>query len=56
MHYMLLLYISDRPQPGTPDGVEEFDKVRAFHRECQERGARCGRCSRSASRALGRAA
>jgi hypothetical protein len=39
MHYMLLLYISDRPQPGTPDAAEEFDKVRAFHRVCRERGA-----------------
>jgi len=38
MRYMLLLYISDRPQPGTPEAAEEFDKVRAFHRECHERG------------------
>jgi len=38
MRYMLLLYISDRQQPGTPEAAEEFDKVRAFHRECHERG------------------
>jgi hypothetical protein len=38
MHYMLLLYVSDRPQPGTPEAAEEFDKVRAFHAECRERG------------------
>jgi len=38
MRYMLLLYISERPEPGTPEAAEEFDKIRVFHRECQERG------------------
>jgi hypothetical protein len=38
MQYMLLLYVSDRPEPGTPEGDAAFDAVRAFHRECQERG------------------
>jgi hypothetical protein len=38
MHYMLLLYVEDRPQPGTPEAAEEFDKVRAFHGMCRDRG------------------
>jgi hypothetical protein len=38
MQYMLLLYVSDRPRPGTPDGDAAFDEIRSFHRDCQERG------------------
>jgi hypothetical protein len=35
---MLLLYVSDRPQPGTPEAAEMFGEVMAFHEECAERG------------------
>jgi hypothetical protein len=38
MRYMLLLYVSDRPEPGTPEGAEAFRAVMAFHQECQSRG------------------
>jgi hypothetical protein len=38
MRHMLLLYESQRPQPGTPEGAEAFGAVMAFHRECRERG------------------
>jgi hypothetical protein len=38
MNYMLLLYLSERPSPGTPEGDAMFAAVRAFHGECQERG------------------
>lgn len=38
MRYMLLLYVSDRPRPDTPEGQAMFDAVRSFHRECEERG------------------
>ncbi len=38
MKYMLLLYVSDRPQPDTPEGAELFSAVMAFHRECRDRG------------------
>jgi hypothetical protein len=38
MQYMLLLYVSDRPRPGTPEGDAAFDAIRAFHRECEDRG------------------
>ena len=37
MRYMLLLYVSDRPQPNTAEGEAMFDAIRSFHRECQER-------------------
>lgn len=38
MRHMLLLYESERPAPGTPEGAELFGAVMAFHRECAERG------------------
>ena len=38
MNYMLLLYLSDRPAPGTPEGETLFGAMRAFHGECRERG------------------
>src|SRR5881397_473890 len=38
MRYMLLLYVEDRPRPGTPEAGDYFRSVMDFHRECQERG------------------
>lgn len=38
MRYMLLLYVKDRPRPGTPEAAELFPALIAFHRECRERG------------------
>jgi hypothetical protein len=38
MRYMLLLYVGDRPQPGTPEGDELFEAIRAFYAECRDRG------------------
>ena len=35
---MLLLYERERPQPGTPGGAEMFGRVRAFYKECRDRG------------------
>jgi hypothetical protein len=39
MRYMLLLYVTDRPAPGTPEGDALFAEVRSFHRRWSERGA-----------------
>lgn len=39
MQFMLLLYASDRPALGTPDGDTLFAEIRAFHRRWSERGA-----------------
>jgi hypothetical protein len=38
MHYMLLLYVSERPERGTPEAREAFERMRAFHHECRDRG------------------
>jgi hypothetical protein len=38
VQYMLLLYVSERPEPGTPEAAEAFGAIRAFHQECAERG------------------
>jgi hypothetical protein len=38
MRYMLLLYVEDRPSPGSAEAEEYFSAVSAFHRHCQERG------------------
>ena len=38
MRHMLLLYLSERPAPGTPDGDELYTAVRGFHEECKRRG------------------
>jgi hypothetical protein len=38
-HYMLLLYLSERPAAGTPEGDAMFAAVRAFYGECVQRGA-----------------
>ncbi len=39
MRYMLLLYLEDRPSPGTPEAEEFFSALVDFHRACRERGA-----------------
>ena len=36
--HILLLYLADRPQPGTPEGDELFEAIRAFYAECRDRG------------------
>ncbi len=38
MHYMLLLYIEDRPAPGTPEAGPYYGAVVEFQRLCRERG------------------
>jgi hypothetical protein len=38
MHYMLLLYVEDRPQPGAPGAGEYYQALMAFHAHCRERG------------------
>lgn len=38
MQYMLLLYIEDRPVPGTPEAGGYYGAIVDFHRECTERG------------------
>ncbi len=38
MRYMLLLYVEDRPEPGSPEADAAFGAVMAFHRQCRERG------------------
>jgi hypothetical protein len=38
MRYMLLLYVSERPEPGTPEAADAFAAIAAFHRQCQDRG------------------
>jgi hypothetical protein len=38
MHFMLLLYIEDRPQPGAPSAAEYYGELMAFHGHCRERG------------------
>jgi hypothetical protein len=38
MRYMLLLYVSDRPEPGTPEAAEFYPPIAEFYEECRERG------------------
>ena len=38
MHYMLLLYIRERPAHGTPEAAAAFAAIREFHGRCRERG------------------
>jgi hypothetical protein len=38
MRFMLLLYVTDRPQPGTPEAAQAFPAIKAFNEECRERG------------------
>lgn len=38
MRYMLLLYVTDRAEPCTPEAEEVYPPLMAFHRECRERG------------------
>jgi hypothetical protein len=38
MQYMLLLYIEDRPEPGSPEAGEYYGAVAAFTAECRRRG------------------
>ncbi|MCW3013429.1 MAG: YCII-related protein [Solirubrobacterales bacterium] len=38
MRYMLLLYIQDRPEPGTPEATAAFCAIAEFHQRCQDRG------------------
>jgi hypothetical protein len=39
VRYMLLLYLSERPQPGTPDAAAFYEPIEMFYAECQKRGA-----------------
>jgi hypothetical protein len=39
MHYMLLLYLPERPEPETPEGEKMFGAVREFVEVCRSRGA-----------------
>jgi hypothetical protein len=36
--YMLLLYVTDRPEPGGAESAAAREAIMAFHRECSERG------------------
>jgi hypothetical protein len=38
MRCMLLLSVSDRPEPGTPEAAEFYPLVAEFYEECRERG------------------
>lgn len=38
MRYMLLLYVTDRPEPNGPDAPAARAAIMAFHQECRERG------------------
>ena len=38
MRYMFLLYIEDRPAPGTPEAGPYYAALMSFHQECRERG------------------
>lgn len=38
MRYLLLLYLPERPEPGTPEGDRFYASIRAFHQECGRRG------------------
>ena len=39
MHYMLLYYLRERPEPGTPAGDALFGGMAAYTRGLAERGA-----------------
>ena len=38
MRFMLLLYVAERPSPGTPEAAEFFGAMRTFGEECARRG------------------
>jgi hypothetical protein len=38
VRYMLLLYVTDRPEPGGAESAAAREAIMAFHRECSERG------------------
>lgn len=38
MRYMLLLYVSERPEPATPEGAEFYPPIAEFYEECRARG------------------
>jgi len=38
MRFMLLLYVTDRPQPGTAEAAQAFPEIMAFNEECRARG------------------
>jgi hypothetical protein len=42
MQFMLLLYVSERPQPGTPEAAAAFGAIRAFHEELGNRNVLIG--------------
>jgi hypothetical protein len=39
MRYLFLLYVEDRPEPATPEGVRYYGALREWQRECRARGA-----------------
>lgn len=39
MRYMLLLYVEDRPAPGTPEARAAISALGAYHDELEARGA-----------------
>jgi hypothetical protein len=38
VRFLLLLYVADRPAPGTPEAARSFAEIAAFHRACAEAG------------------
>jgi hypothetical protein len=38
VHYMLLLYVSERAEPGSPAAAEALAAMSAFHADCRDRG------------------
>ena len=38
MRFMLLLYVPERPAPGSPEQGNFFFDIMAFHEECRARG------------------
>jgi hypothetical protein len=38
MRHLLLLYLTDRPEPGTPEGAAALAAVVAFNQQCRDRG------------------
>lgn len=42
MRYMLLLYLSERPEPDTPEAAQFYPAIREFREHCRRRGAFVG--------------
>jgi hypothetical protein len=42
VRYLLLLYLSERPDPGSPAAAEGLAAMSAFHAECTARGVLLG--------------